>query len=149
MLTYQTLAAGEEMFTHVDDDGTQTVFHVRSVLELTEALLSVQEVEVVRVTVDRKFAKFCRESRGIERHRLKALLKNPEHWDPVIFAEQLDGSYLLIDGHHRYVEAASRFRKTIKAVVLRPDHWITCVVHDAPAVDPDALLVAPSGITRN
>jgi hypothetical protein len=105
------------MFSHLDlEDGTQTYINITLLAE------AVKDLEIVQAPVCQKHAEFCIKYRGVETHRLQRLL-DVKPSDPVLFASWPDGTYLLIDGTHRYVAAAMRKEVEIKARIIPEEIW--------------------------
>jgi hypothetical protein len=141
-MTLQAKDLGVEViFTHIADDGTQTMFAVERMVKWC----ADTRQRIYETPVDVDFAKFCLERRGIEQHRLNRLTAL-DLIVPVLYCEWPDGSHLLVDGHHRYVLAARLGRKTIRGHVLKERQWRPFVVEGAAPVSQAALANTFSGI---
>ncbi len=89
--------------------------------------------------------KYIETNRGLEAHRQERLRTVPT-FEPIIAARYPEeGTYLLIDGSHRYVEALRRKDEWILAYLLEPSQWEPFTV-DAPLLSEERLLNRRSGL---
>lgn len=141
------MPAGAVIFTHIDDKtGVVTTYSITHLWQAVQHAVK-EGLKPSRVHIDRKFAKFVREERGIERYRLNRIKKKHLN-EPVLFATQFDGSNLLIDGSHRYVKAANLMQRTIPAFILPPEVWYPFTMEDEDqSLTSDDLLRMKSGIS--
>lgn len=103
-----------------EDPNTRIIldFAIGRLAEAVERL----NIEVYETPVMHDHAKFVRENRGIEEHRLASLRKLKVH-PPVLMARMDDGSFLTLDGNHRYVIAAERKQEYITFQIVEPELW--------------------------
>lgn len=147
MIDGTKLPAGTVVFTHIDDvDGIETTYSITHIKRAIIAAQQAKTLQVGRVHVDHKFAKWCKTHRGIEKHRLDRI-KTRDLKIPVIFAMHEDKSTgLLIDGHHRYVKASGKMMRTLPAFLLPPSIWTECIVTGLDSVHAHKLINSYSGI---
>lgn len=146
-LTAANMPAGAVIFTHIDDEtGKVTTYSVTHLWLRVKEAMRAGKLKATRIPVDRDFAKYCREHRGIEKHRLQRI--KTKHLDePLLMATQPSGTHLMVDGHHRYVKAANLMKRTLPAYVLPPSFWASCVVEmGEQALTPEDLKRMFSGI---
>lgn len=132
----------EVVFHHVDaDTGRNTVLAIGRMLEWCKA----QKLEVHRIPVDPAFVSFCFQNRGIEPHRL-ARLTAAQCKEPLIFCRWYDDTFLLADGHHRYVRISLDGGRWCNGWILTPEQWEPFVVDGADEATPQILQTMFSGI---
>lgn len=143
-IAFGEMRRGEVVFTHLEA-GVQTVYAVSRI----ERALETREGwgRLARVPVEAEFAGWLRDNRGVEQWRVERLHERALR-SPLLFAEQPDGSHLLIDGTHRYVALAERGERSTLAWLLTPREWREFTVRDAPTVSESALRAMPSGMER-
>lgn len=132
----------ETIFTHFDPEtGEQRIYAVDRLL----AHLAVYQPYLVPVDPD--MARWMVEHRGLEAHRLARL--TPEivaEAPPVIFCKQADGTWLLVDGTHRYLWLAEHGVKWVLGYMAEPSDWEPFIVEPNPELTETALRVMDSGL---
>lgn len=108
----------DEVFTHIDDDGTVRHFAIGV---LTRMLLQIS-APTLWVAIEQEHVDFILANRGVEQEKLDRM--TPEYRDkPIIGAVWYDGSVLIIDGHHRYIKRHQAGFTEIEAIPLPPEIW--------------------------
>lgn len=109
----------DDIFTHVDVDGTVRHFNatkMRRAVEKGDILLDAMEV-----AIDPSFAEFILLNRGIEEPKVRRLCE-PYLSAPLLHVEFPD-TVLLVDGHHRYVRLYREGRAYYNAYIVKGGHW--------------------------
>lgn len=140
------------VFTHFDEvSGAQTDVWVSGLIDSPEC----QDLEEVLVPVIPEHAELCAKIRGIEEHRLRRLLataprgatgKEFPQYPPILLAQWPDGSYLNIDGSHRYVAARALGYEFILAKCVPETLWRQYQIDGLPTENQEAVLKSFSGI---
>lgn len=145
----QVDALGHVVFTHISGGKTRCW----SITVLLELIKVASEEDVIEVTafVDPEWAEWCKHNRGVEQHRLDRLtdadLKYPVVGMMVEDKDSPDGmTYLMVDGHHRYVYAAMKKKPTINCLILSPRLMKQAEIEDPIDIDLDVLLKSYSGL---
>lgn len=150
-IPFSKLDRSDILFTHLDSDtGTQTHYAISRISAL-EIITGLDEgwIKAACVPIDNWMANYCMNNRGIEQHRLQPLLDAPIPFTPMIFVEQDDGTYLLIDGTHRYAAYHKRGTDQAPAYLISKEQNRRFVVTGFPKAletDGDSLLKSFSGI---
>jgi hypothetical protein len=140
----------EEVFTHVNDASphTQLTFAVERIY----AKCIADGLQQYLVPVERSNVEYMVRYRGIETHRLLRLTLD-DLVKPVLFVRYEhgtgteSGSYLLIDGCHRYVKHALEGRSHIHAYVIEDrEFWEPFLVDGVEPETLESLLGRPSGL---
>lgn len=143
MIPLKDIGRTEPVFTHIDEDGiTVTTFAVDRLKKAPEFLA----LEIVRTPVDAEGARFCREHRGVEQHRLDRITIDTITYNPVIYCNWAGGTHLLIDGTHRYVKASMLGLPFILARVVPEEIWRPFQVESMPLDMAKAFTSGFSGI---
>ncbi len=121
----------EQVFTWTSDDGTQTLHFRASVMErFLKQNPDFAQYVLKRVPLDQGFARFVRDFRGLEDPHLFALpIERLEV--PTISCAMPDGSYLLVDGHHRYYRRYLAGKTTVDSYLIPEPIWKHFLVTDA------------------
>jgi len=121
--------------------------HVHFNITRLEQWLERNPHEIVRIPVDKEFAKVLPEMRGLEQHRLKRLLDNPKWAPPIILAMMPDGTGLIVDGNHRYYVAYALGWEHLKAYAVDVSIWGKFLVKMPEELEiPDATSIGWSGL---
>lgn len=147
MIAVEDMNVWEIIFSHVDDDtGENNNIAVGRLIPHVAGLCATGALEVIWVSVEQDIAKYFRTNRGIEEVRLNRLPNNSDAVEPILFACMPDQTHLLVDGHHRYVKAASLGAKHIKAVLVPELIWRKFQIVGLKPVNSATLRVMQSGI---
>jgi hypothetical protein len=141
------------LFTHFDEaTGAQTDLCVSCIADHPVTRIA----EPVLIPVKPEHAELCLKHRGIEEHRLKRLMSakasksdpifRHADFEPILMAEWPDGSWLNIDGSHRYVAAYKLGYEWILAKLVHQEIWRLFIVEGLPKEEPDKLINSFSGI---
>lgn len=117
MTLIQDVRITDVMFSHEDLDGTQTSWNISWIDRQIIPLLKAGKIEVQDIPIEPWFTELCLNNRGLEKHRFERIteeaLKIPTYW-----VGMEDGTYLLIDGTHRYAYAGTHGKETILGVIV-------------------------------
>ena len=127
----QDCALIDEVFTHVDDDGTTTHYNATQAMAAAPALIEAGKVEFIETDIDMDFVKFIREKRGVEQFKVDRLTEQYLNI-PCLGIWMDDGSCLTIDGHHRIVRLAADGHTTYRIVVFTRQEIAPFIVTDVP-----------------
>ena len=114
----------EEVFTHIDDDGTIRHFAPALIRKIATEL----SIQPVTINVEKSAALHAKRYCGVEKQRVKKLTHD-DLTRPIIVIEYSDTEHMLIDGHHRYYFAWKQFVKTIPAFIIRKKLWERCLLN--------------------
>lgn len=133
---------GEQIFTHFDElTGKQTTFASQKLSNWCKT----SGIKPVKIPFSKEFVTLCFARRGIEEHRLARL--TPAQLDePILFCQMPEGSWLLVDGTHRYVRSYLEGAKTCQGWMLEERLWRPFQVADPQKFDQDELLNSFSGL---
>ena len=122
-----------QCFTHIDaDTGENTTYNVTGILR--ELITSYARVGTFDLEPDHR--SWLEEYRCLEPHRLTALRGNSNFLAfPMLFAEQDDGTHVLIDGAHRYHVLLSIGQKKGYAWIAKPELWRNYLIQTAPLTE--------------
>lgn len=109
-------------FTHIDNKGVVRHFNIDKIQARTK------NHPVFDIDISRSFAKWVLRHNGLEQHRLDRLLRVEGEFDPVIYVQFADGTYVLVDGSHRYAAAYLQKRKIIKGKCMSFLEWQDCLL---------------------
>jgi hypothetical protein len=118
----------DQTFTHVDKT-TRAVLMINA-SQLNRHLL-LTDSPAVRVPVTAEDALYIEKNHGVEPARL-AKITDPDLRRPITFIEWGDGTHLLVDGNHRYVQAYSIGKRTMLAWLVAQEVWRQFVIEDVP-----------------
>ncbi|WP_113155912.1 hypothetical protein [Nitratireductor sp. OM-1] len=136
------MGAMDSVFTHVDEKtGVSTHFNVTSM----EDDWRVRARSPVHIPVDEAGASLFMAKRGIEKHRLDRLRGLPK-LDPILILHWIDGTHLVVDGHHRYVAAYLDGHRGMLARMLPRSIWRRHVITDLPDEIGHSFIGSYSGI---
>jgi hypothetical protein len=123
MIDEKTLGPLEPIFTFVSHDGTNVNIHPG---RLREEVLR-KKPEVIMTTVDKDIAYSYVENNCVSLYRVRELATRRTSREPIIYCEDgfTDGipDVMLVDGHHRYVLAATQGLTVIRSVLLLKEFW--------------------------
>jgi hypothetical protein len=148
MLKLSDIGLYEQLFTHVYE-GVATMIAAERMQKSEEYLA----LEIMMSPVEKHFAEWAMENRGVEQHRLERITPT-ELVSPLCYCEfptpaSLGGgiSHLLVDGNHRYVKAAMMGVKLLPARVAPETLWRKFQVEGIPLEIAEAFVDSPgSGI---
>lgn len=147
MLDPLSLGPLDEVFSWNETDNGPTLHFAATLLRRE----GIADLPTVVVPIDREFAMFCVQRRGVEAHRVerwgKWFLRNgAAKAPPLLFCHmEADQSHLLVDGTHRYVAAALCVLPELPAVVVPEAVWRRYLV-DLPQETTQDILTGFSGI---
>lgn len=131
-----------QIFTHVDSKtGINTVYAVTDI----RAACDREREPIFMTELEDHVAKMIQRLRGIEPHRVRRAIHSKQ-WLPLIYAEQSDGTVLLIDGSHTYVARWMLGHKWANAYVVPESFWRHYTVEGLPSATEEMLAQSWSGI---
>ena len=139
-MKFNQLTPTEALFTWIDPDT-----HEQLTFAVDRLVAAVAALEIVLVPVDQEVAERYRRERGIEQHRLQRMTPDALQ-QPICLATMPDGTHLMIDGHHRYVYAASIQAHSIQAHLIPEETWKECLITDMPHLSEEFILNTESGL---
>lgn len=119
MLRISDCRLRDEVFSHVDLDGTVRHFNATKMLEA--CYYKAVPCELITAQMDLPFVDFILKNRGVERYKLDRLCE-PFLSIPLLFAD-FPNTSLLVDGHHRYVRLAQRGDTEYHAFTVPDGYW--------------------------
>lgn len=135
---------GHVVFTHVENGKTRA-WSITLLDRIMKQALDRGYLEPVEAEVDPEWAEYCVQNRGIEEHRL-ARLSDEALDSPVYGFMEADGSFLMVDGHHRYVYAARMGYPTIKTAIVPKEVMDLVEIEGVPNLNPEAVLNMKSNL---
>lgn len=142
-ITDPRLKLTDQVFTHIDEDGTIRNFAV----DVFNRHLTALCYPITSVHIDEEMVANTLRERGIEGPRIKRLVK-PWLDLPAILCKFPDDTCLMIDGHHRLVKRASMGIDFIYAFIVPQDDWKHFLISGLPDnnVTAEKLLKSKSGV---
>lgn len=147
---WKELRMDSVLFTHFEEEtGKQTDICI------SELEKEAKEIEVVEVPILPDHAVLIAKLRGIEPHRLSRLLRATDQrhsiqatpdFEPILMVEWGDGSWLNVDGSHRYLAGFLLGFQFIKAKMITEGKWKKFIVEGLPKEQPERLLKSYSGL---
>ncbi|MCO5157922.1 MAG: hypothetical protein M9945_14430 [Aquamicrobium sp.] len=141
-MRYQDMDPLDVVFSLVDDKTGKTT-HI-NVTALAKSW-KTKARPIVTIEVEPAIAEYFVQKRGIEQHRVDRLM-GEEIKEPLLLLHWIDGSHLLVDGHHRYVAASLKGQTELKARLVPKSVWSKYVIVDLPAERSDRMTKGFSGI---
>jgi hypothetical protein len=139
-IPYLDLDRTEELFSHWED-GKQTTFAVTRLREHCR-----EHERCFLFSVEASQAEHFIEHCGIEQARLDRLTQATLE-DPVLIVRWYDDTYLLVDGHHRYVKRHQLGLTECAGYVVEDIPTLEAfLVADMPALDCETTVAGPSGL---
>lgn len=148
MLKLSDIGLHEQVFTHVHE-GVATMLAAERMQKSPE----YRALEIVITPVEKDFAEWAMENRGIEQRRLERITLMHLVTSPLCYCnfqrpESLGGgmSHLLVDGNHRYVKASMLGMTALPARVAPETLWRKFQVDDIPMEVAEFFVEHDSGI---
>lgn len=112
----------QQVFTHLDDDGTARTFLVETMLDFVQKYPTCVDLIGGKAPINFEIADYLRRKAGIEQHRVDRLVE-PYASIPIIGILWPEGTTLIVDGNHRIVRAYEDGKTELNTVLFKAPFW--------------------------
>ena len=112
----------QQVFTHLDDDGTSRTFLVETMLDFVRDYPTCTDLIGGKAPIDADIAGYLRKNAGIEQRRVKRMVE-PYASFPILGVLWKEGTTLIVDGNHRIVRAYEDGKKELNCILFKPPFW--------------------------
>lgn len=119
----------QQVFTHLDDDGTSRTFLVETMLDFVKNYPTCADLVAGKAPIDSDIANYLRKNAGIEKHRIDRLVE-PYSSIPIIGILWPEGTTLIVDGNHRIVRAYEDGKKELNCILFKFPFWQNFMIPD-------------------
>lgn len=125
------LKGRQEIFSFEDyTTGEKMIFAATAMNQFAEQYAGqVDTIQTLSIRIDPEHVDIIKTRRGIEQPRLDRM--TPEYRDkPIIGAFAQDGSFITVDGNHRFIKRHEAGFKNIRAYCFKYPFWRQFLIHD-------------------